>query len=204
MKTRRPDFVRMKYGVTVFNPNEIPVSFTPDELAELKGAAVKIDAFKAANRKVVRQQRHNRQRDNTDVTYVGLIGEAAVGKHLGLPVDTSASLSGDLVKDFTYCGMTVEVKTSVGVLPFNSVAHFRADLAILVNYSRVDYATVWIQGWITRQIFREFHFIRTFGFGDRACMQPASLRPMKILRAWCLEPNRRCLREDGISTGWID
>lgn len=124
-------------------------------------------------------------RDNVATHLIGLMGEYAVSKTLGVPFDQEAYVAGDLVKDMVIFGVNVEIKTLQGYLTFRVIEDFVADVAVLVTYKAGVFDQVTIQGWIDRPTFAACHFEDDFGYGVRPCMQPDRLHPILTLKTFC-------------------
>lgn len=169
----------------VRNPFQVEVSFTTQEQSLLASLAEKRQAPKDANRSAVTDKRIL-QRDNVQTHLIGLMGEYAVAKLIGEEMDAKAYLSGDLLKDFQICGITIEVKTLQGYLAFRSLDELKADVAVLVIHDKSDMSKVSVQGWIDRADFREKHFKDDFGYGERPCMQPSQLAAISSLKGYCI------------------
>lgn len=185
------------------NPFAVEVTFTTDEQALLRGLAEQRQAPKDAQRALVIDKRIM-QRDNVETHLIGLMGEYAVAKLIGEALDAKSYLSGDMLKDFQVCGVSIEVKTLQGYLAFRSLDELKADVAVLVIYSKQNMQSVSVQGWIDRAGFREAHFEDDFGYGPRPCVQPSQLASMASLRGYCINTrNFRWLlkRLNGFSSG---
>ena len=167
------------------NPFEVEVKFSDAELAMMKEKARLRQAPKDARRALVTDKRII-DRENVETHLIGLLGEFAIARLVHGLVDTNVYLSGDTDKDFCIYGVTVEVKTLQGYLTFKKPSDFKADVAALVLYKRGEYDKVWVQGWISRKDFEEQCFTDNFGYGDRPCVQPASLLPIETLKTYCL------------------
>lgn len=166
------------------NPFSVEVHFSDDEIQELVSLAEKRQAPKNGNQHAT--DKRIIKRDNVMTHLIGLLGEFAVSKLVGEPVDTSSYVSGDLYKDFLIYGVKIEVKTLQGYLTFVSMDHFKSDVAVLVNYEKGDNSKVTVQGWITKDEFESNSFVDNFGYGDRPCMQPSDLLPIEGLKQYCL------------------
>lgn len=159
--------------------------FSSEDLSIIRKIARIRQEPKDQNLHLVRDKRII-ERDNIETHNIGLLGEFALSKLIYGHVDTEAYLSGDTAKDFVIYGVSIEVKTLQGYLAFKNISDFISDIAVLVIYDKQNYSSVWVEGWITRQDFREQHFIDNFGYGDRPCIQPAALLPIATLKTHCL------------------
>ncbi len=145
----------------------------------------------AKNVSVARDKRSDRSLDNVEMHYIGIKGECAVARVLCVPVDLNAYASGDLTKDLTYQGMTIEVKTLQDWLIFNDMSHFGSDVAILVNPCGTEtderirhkrahcYRNVAVIGTISRENFARVAFSKDFGYGTRLCVKADQLEPIE-------------------------
>lgn len=119
------------------------------------------------------------------VNVMGHLGEVAVSKVLGTPVDYEIRTHGDEGWDTVLDGRTVQIKTSTQEsLIFNSKAAFKADIAILVVYLGEDRANSHIDprfkvvGWVTREDFFQYHYKHDFGHGVRMVMDSFALQTL--------------------------
>lgn len=180
----------------LYNPFAHRVDFTDMELTQIHELAVKRQAIKDKNLSLVNDRRVS-DYDNILMHNIGLLGECAVSKILRVPVDEQAYLAGDHAQDFNIFGIKVEVKTQQGYLYFDRMQAFQADVAVLCVYDKRDLTHVIVQGWIPRKLFIDRHFIDNFGRGDRPCMQPVDLFPIRTLNTYCLmlRDNRLMIRQ---------
>lgn len=121
-------------------------------------------------------RKHATRFDDFSVNLIGMMGEYAVARSLGIKVDTEISLKGDGgAVDLDYKGVTIQVKTTAttGQLIFDSLAHFKADVAIgckIIAPNKVK-----ICGWVTQDVFYQNHYTTDYGFGPRKVMDLDSL-----------------------------
>jgi len=170
------------------NPFQVAVIFPQARIDDLQRVAEERNDYKM--KMGINRNDHVAQTANIDRTFTntaGLVGEYAVGSLLGLDIDRTLRAEGDKSKDFELYGVTIEVKTSAtGMLLFNNLDHFRADVAVLVCYDRNDLKTVWIQGFITRSDFIKEHEAIDFKVGRRLRVLPRNLVPFQSLKMYCL------------------
>lgn len=164
-----------------WNPDAVEVSFDELELRRLWNRAV--ERQRPKDQAVAARDKRVSSTDNVRMHYLGLKGEAAAGKVLGLPINLSTGISGrnflDLVSDYK-----IEVKCQQGYLIFshggNSALPLDVDAIVLVTRTAKE-ATVNVQGWTTPAHFMAHYFVDDFGYGETFCMQPAALFPIKSL-----------------------
>jgi hypothetical protein len=178
------------------NPKAVQLILTPDEMLRLFELACARQKPKENNH-LVQDKRVMVRRSNEATHLIGLMGEYAVSKYLGAPLDTDVFLAGDSYKDFRINGVNIEVKTLQGLLVFNTVDDFRADVAVLAiwNKSKLEFSgmpslhfsqRISLEGWITKRSFVRNQFMQDFGYGPRSCVQPAWLYTMTNLMDYCM------------------
>lgn len=175
------------------NPLAIPVMFSQGEQVWLRRLAEERQAPKEGH--ATARDKRIVHRDNVQTHLIGLLGEYAVSKVMGVPFDRDAYVAGDLEKDIMIYGVTVEIKTLQGYLAFPVLEDFIAEVAVLVWHAPGVVDRVSIQGWIDRESFGACHFVDDFGYGRRPCMQPADLHPMQALASYCLMKRGGVIRE---------
>jgi hypothetical protein len=176
----------------VRNPHEIEVTFDRQQQLYLGRLAQRRQGIKNRNLDLVRDKRIDEKQDNVSMHYVGLMGEFATSILIGEPLDEAAHLHGDVKKDFTLWGLGVEVKTLQGFLAFDTMAHFKTDIAVLVIHDPDLKDRVWVQGWTTHAEFVKHHFWDNFNHGNKPSFQPTRLFPITTLTTFCyMESLRR-------------
>ena len=129
----------------------------------------------------VRNQRHHGRTD-FETHLIGVMGEYAAGKHFGIKVDSSVSLSGDdKVSDLRIGTCAVQIKTRLPQRPplylyFNDLSLFKADRAICACVTGP--ATVQLVGWMDRGRFSVLAKQLNFGYGRRVGVPQDSLSEM--------------------------
>lgn len=122
------------------------------------------------------------------INIIGHLGEQAVGKVLGLPVDTEIRTGGDAGYDMTITGKTAQIKTStLPRLIFNAKHLFSAEIAVLVQFTgknrreadKDPQFTIW--GWVEREEFLKNYYNEDFGYGLRLVMDAPYLHPLDSL-----------------------
>ncbi len=126
----------------------------------------------------------------------GIIAEVVCERVLPVELNTVYGES-DRGIDFVftggpYQGQTGDAKftrTAKGVLFFNTLSEFRADLAVLIlPFVRPEWScgledhVYQVAGWITRSDFKEQHTVRDLGYGPRLCVAQAELGPGEALQ----------------------
>ena len=169
------------------NPNRIRYKFTDKEMAHL---------WKVAEVRQSPKENNTHARDkrrvllpNVEMHLIGLLGEYAFSKFVGVEMDENGYLGGDIEKDFLIDGNKIEIKTLQGYLVFdvqNFDAEFCADIAVLAIFNRdpgdrTILHNVSLEGWITKEEFINKRFIDDFGYGPRYCVQPDVLNAMDEL-----------------------
>jgi hypothetical protein len=129
-------------------------------------------------------------RNNTSagINVIGHLGEQAIGQALGFPVDTTVLVGGDNGSDMEVNGTTIQVKTSqLKCLIFNQLWQFKSDIAILVQYIGADKTKseedpmFVILGYIDKATFKEKHYRKDYGYGERYVMDAKDLLPIEEL-----------------------
>lgn len=130
-------------------------------------------------------------RNNTSegINIIGHLGEMAVGRALGSPVDMTVKIGGDDGNDMVINGKTAQVKTSqLKSLIFNAPWLFKSDIAVLVRYVGADKTRSWedprfeVLGYIDRDTFLANHYKRDYGYGERLVMDSDKLYPISDLK----------------------
>lgn len=108
------------------------------------------------------------------INIIGHLGEQAVGKVLGLPVDTTVLTGGDVGHDMYIGSTSIQVKTSeLTKLIFNAKHLFKSDVAVLAQFVGKDKRKAQedprflIWGWIERKEFMRDYYTHDFGYGMR-------------------------------------
>lgn len=169
--------------VVKMNPFARTVCFSQDDLAAIRHAAAERQAKKESKDFYGANNRIATRRDDTDIHVVGLLGECAVSRLIGGQPDLRATLWGG-GHDLTFGDTTVEIKTLQGYLAFQSIEHFKSDIAVLCVYDKKDYSRISVQGWTTKRKFLENSFTCDFGYGPRPVCQPAALLPISTLTTY--------------------
>ncbi len=173
------------------NRNQVEVDFTIKEIKEIHTIAY--DWMESSGAKQDKRygsvSGKGTPRSDFYTVLAGALGPYAFHKHTGIEVDLEPRTGGDPGWDSVCHGNLIEIKTLQGVLAFNTMGHFKAHLAVLVNFRSTphgpDCKRVWIQGWIWRDMFENLAFKHSLGHGMRLCVQPIALNPINILIQTC-------------------
>ena len=123
------------------------------ELEQCKKAAARRTNYARSSN--IKNQRFAKDQSDLSVDYIGMVGELAVAKALGLQMDFD-KVGVDYGIDFIYGNLKVDVKTRSypnTELIFKSHEAFKAQVAILARFKRED--CVDILGCISRKRFKK-------------------------------------------------
>mgnify|MGYP001046168040 FL=1 len=123
------------------------------ELGQCKKAAARRTNYARSSN--IKNQRFAKDQSDLSVDYIGMVGELAVAKALGLQMDFD-KVGVDYGIDFIYGDLKVDVKTRSHPnteLIFKSHEAFKAQVAILAKFKRED--CVDILGCISRKRFKK-------------------------------------------------
>ena len=129
------------------------IILTEEELDQCKHAASNRSNYARSSK--IKNQRVDQSKSDKDVDYIGMVGELAVAKALGLDMDFE-KVGVDYGIDFTYNNYTVDVKTRSFPgedLVFKSHKAFKAQVAILARFKKED--CVDILGCMSRKKFKQ-------------------------------------------------
>lgn len=152
------------------------------------------------DKRLARDNRHKND-DDVGLHYVGLKGEYAVAKFLGLELDMSETVAGDRRGDFQVGDLWFEVKNAYRNLLL-SPNELGSEFVVMVKPQTEDtsfatavledreelpadhrWANVEIVGWLSSRLFYQRAKVRDFGYGDRYYVSPNELRePYKLFR----------------------
>lgn len=124
------------------------------ELEQCKQAASKRTNY--ARSRQIKNQRFSKDKSDLSVDYIGMVGEMAVAKALGLDMDLD-KVGVDYGIDFIYGNTPIDVKTRshpATELIFKSMKAFKAQVAVLAKFKREN--CVDILGCISRKKFRKY------------------------------------------------
>jgi len=173
------------------NPKQVEVDFTIKEIREIHTIAHGwMDASAAKqDKRYGSVSGKGKPRSDFNTVLAGALGPYAFRKYTGIEVDLEPRTGGDPGWDAVCHGNRLEIKTYTGLLAFEHMGLFKADIAVLINFRSSpqgpDCKRVWIQGWIWRDMFENLSFKHSLGHGERLCVQPISLNPIDILIQTC-------------------
>jgi len=161
-------------------PNSVTVELTSEDLARIETLAHGRNDPKEGK---VATRRVDGKRGDLELNLLGLRGEFAVSKYLGVSLNYEIHMRGRKNRyDLIYAGETIEVKVNTfegGDLYFNS--YFDADYAVLVVPAPAG--AMRIAGYASREEFHDLSRIRDYGHGKRLAMAQWQLRPIEELKA---------------------
>lgn len=121
--------------------------------------------------------RVTRKQSDWEINFMGALGEIACGIYFQYPPDMHFDLHGDnRAPDLFAKHLGAEIKTTKtkpATLILNELDHFETDIAVVCRTpdtfpDHVDHMEIW--GFCTRKFFRENHFKRDYGYGERFCL----------------------------------
>lgn len=165
-------------------PRNVPIRFSQEEMNFALTLAQRRQSPKDRAPQSVSDKRYRRHdggtaHDNIETHRIGILGEMAAAKALGLDINLMVDLTGVHLPDLLYIGEKVEVKTLRGFLAFRRDEDFENGVAVLVTH--VDGADFRVQGWTDVARFVAHRFYRDFGYGLRPCMRPVDLHAVESL-----------------------
>lgn len=159
-------------------PAEVRVEFTEAEWAVCESMA----AMRVSPGWTPRFRNPNVDQIENDL--IGVAGELAVGKYLGLEVGVEYPGYAN-APDFEIDGTTIEVKSTKYRPPhlkLCSMEEFGSDVTIVVLvYTRSRFCLLW--GWVTKGEFFERARTDNYGYGVRYVMRPP-YRRIRELKKW--------------------
>lgn len=162
------------------------------KLSYWENREIKAFVGRAQSRKVahkVQTKKFDPNHSDTEVQLIGMKGEFAVGKWLGIKPDLNAYIGGGEPNDFQWQGLKVEVKTgryrpnSPSDLIVTSRQFCDSDIFVRCTTDLVHKA-VRINGWIETVDFLRLAEIRNFGYGDRMVVRASDLHNPETLQSW--------------------
>ena len=130
------------------------VILTQEELDQCKHAASNRSNYARSSK--IKNQKVDQSKSDKDVDYIGMVGELAVAKALGLDMDFE-KVGVDYGIDFTYNNYTIDVKTRSypgNDLVFKRHAAFKAEVAILAQFKKEN--CVNILGYMNKETFQKY------------------------------------------------
>ena len=131
------------------------------ELEQCKQAASKRTNY--ARSRQIKNQRVSTDKSDLSVDYIGMVGEMAVAKALGLSMNLD-KVGVDNGIDFIYADLKVDVKTRShpgSDLVFKTYQAFKAQVAILARFKRED--CIDILGCMSRKRFHKYAKPTSYG-----------------------------------------
>ncbi len=125
---------------------------------------------------------NKRQQGLLDTSYMNLLGEHAVSKYIGVPIN--AKLNVDGTHNLMYKNKQIVVKYTKyagGVLFFKSFAKFQADVAVLTTPVK-NTSHVRIAGWISKSEFGAQMQTKDFGYGPMLYVGQQALHHIDTLK----------------------
>lgn len=129
------------------------IILTDEELEQCKDAADR--RTKYARSRNITNQRFAKDKSDRGVDYIGMVGEMAVAKALGLEMDLE-KVGVDYGIDFMYRNLPIDVKTRSHPkteLIFKSMEYFKSQVAVVAKFKPEN--CVEILGCISRKKFRK-------------------------------------------------
>jgi hypothetical protein len=175
--------------IVVDNPERRSVIFTPKEADYVKEVGAKRQAPKDRPESLTGPAPYAKEMDGATRNTIGVKGEYALSKYLGIPIDEKIYAVRDDGSDFKLHGVRIDVKTTQGVLVAYKKSIFeRCDIVVLANHKPDNYREVVLQGFITPDDFWHgptFQWDFERGSGLDTCIQPVNLRPIASLKQHC-------------------
>ena len=121
------------------------------------------------------------------IHYIGMLGEIAVSRVIGVAVNSQITIGGDSGNDMDMHGQTIQIKTSSHAntpkprfIIFNSLNDFSTDWAI--SCSVQSPTIVRIHGFVGKEKFNRYAVDHDFGYGNRVCLDEQHLNPIEKFR----------------------
>lgn len=161
------------------------VHLTPKEMAQIKEIAGARNQIKIDNDIV--SHKWTDEKSELDIHTLGMAGEYAVSRLLGVPVDLNIHVCGDAGWDLTDKKgiFRVEVKTRGKpgwdfALNSDNLKDFQADIGVLVWPTRQS-DTFEVVGWTTKVHLAFAGEVKDFGKGKRLVIRHSKLQPIRQL-----------------------
>lgn len=131
-------------------------------------------------------KKHDRAKSEFELHYIGAMGEYAVSKYSGVPMNEDVHIGGDDGVDFVINGWECHVKTFTytGREPeffVDNIDKFTATIGIgtrILSPTRVE-----IIGCISKTKFEQYATIKNYGYGNRLLVPFNFLSPLDVLTA---------------------
>jgi hypothetical protein len=158
------------------------IKFNAAEMAFIESHALAIQTYKRG--RGIPAGKMDFGKKQLAVEIVGIKGEAAVAKHLGVKIDRSIHDEGDGGRDLTWQGRTIQVKSSFPAdtlhLLVNDSDSLQCDYLVFVVTDETAPAAR-IYGWIKTVDFLQSATIKNMGHGDRMALPVDKLHPITTL-----------------------
>jgi hypothetical protein len=158
------------------------MNFSPTEIIVCTHQASLIRACKRVNHDAGRlSNRRVANKDDFEIHLVGMMGEFAVSKFLGIPARSDLTMFGDGAVDIEFRGSRIQVKTSTHAslncerLVFLNTLNDFGPSDWLIACSIKSITNVVIHGFISKKKFTRDCFNKNFGYGDRVCVRESDL-----------------------------
>ena len=146
------------------------IELTPADMilaAHYSGMLSGLKQIQAIRNQVV----NKRISDKTDynIFYVGMLGEIAISKYLGIPLNPEVLVGGDGGIDMYYKGQSIQVKTRTFTTPpiylmYKTKEELVADWSVMCTVQSPT--TVGIRGFISKTKFLQKAKPQDFGYGE--------------------------------------
>jgi hypothetical protein len=155
------------------------VKLTPEEQAEIDLNAGGRQAIK--DLKGIQTNKISGTLTDLELHYLEVMGQYAVSKYLGVPMDWSICVGGNKNPHFTVNGITMRVQTPTHhppVLKLNRVEDFYTDLMVVCMEWPGEPGVIAIYGCVSRDRFLREHMLKDFGYGKRLTLMSWDLTPI--------------------------
>ena len=155
------------------------VRLTPEEQTEIDLNAGGRQAIK--DQRGIQTHKISDKMSDLELHYLEVMGQFAVSKHLGAPMDWSICVGGNKNPHFTVNGITMRVQTPTyhpPVLKLNRAEDFYTDLMVVCMRWPEEPLVIGIYGCVSRERFLREHMLKDFGSGKRLSMMSWDLTPI--------------------------
>jgi hypothetical protein len=145
----------------------------------------------------VRSNKFDASKGEEDAHLIGVMGEYAVAKYLGLKIDEVVTLHGDNGSDLNACNcIRIEVKTRNRrgfdfALNNTRTSDIKWDVGILAY--KVASNQIEIAGWISKVSFLSRCTVKNYNYGDRLVVEPDKMFALTDLRNTIEKVTNLCL-----------
>lgn len=160
----------------------VAVHFTDAEIAFIENHALAIQRYKRG--RGIPAGKMEFGKSNYLVEVVGIKGEAAVAKYLGVKINRAIQDAGDDGRDLSWRGRHIQVKSSFPAstlhLLVNDSDSLKCDYLVFVVTDETT-PSARIHGWIKTVDFLQSAEIKNMGYGERIALPADRLHPMSTL-----------------------